>query len=43
MTGTRYAPLTIDDIARAAVLAMQDGVSGLSIIEPDRLHQLVRS
>jgi uncharacterized protein YbjT (DUF2867 family) len=43
MTGTRYAPLTIDDIARAAVRAMQDGVSGLWIIEPDRLHQLVRS
>jgi hypothetical protein len=42
MSGARHAPLSIEDTARAAVRAMQDSALGLSILEPDRLHQLLK-
>lgn len=43
MVGTRHTPLSIENTARAAVRAMQDSGHGLSILEPDRLHQFINS
>lgn len=43
MAGTKHTPLSIEDIARASVNAMLDSTPGLSILEPDRLHQILKS
>jgi uncharacterized protein YbjT (DUF2867 family) len=42
MAGAKHSPLSIENIARAAVRALQDSGPGLSIIEPDRLRQLIK-
>ncbi len=42
MAGTKHTPLSIEDIARAAVCAMLDSTPGLSILEPDRLHRILK-
>ncbi|MDB5764235.1 MAG: hypothetical protein JWQ21_3230 [Herminiimonas sp.] len=43
MVGLKHTPLSIEDTARAAVYAMQDSARGLTIIETDRLHRLLKS
>lgn len=43
MAGARHTPLSLEETARAAVCAMRESRSGLCIIEPEQLHQLVRS
>lgn len=43
MVGAKHTPLSIEDTARATVRAMQDSSLGLSIFEPDRLHELIKS
>jgi hypothetical protein len=42
MVGQRHMPLSIENTARAVVLAMLGGRPGLTIIEMDRLHQLLK-
>lgn len=43
MAGTGHTPLSVEETARAAVRAMQDNRHGLCILEPEQLHQIVRS
>jgi hypothetical protein len=43
MMGLRHTPLSVDDTARAAVLAMQQCAQGLTVIETDHLHGLLKS
>jgi uncharacterized protein YbjT (DUF2867 family) len=43
MAGAKHAPLSIESVARAAVRALRDSGPGLSILEPDRLRQLIKS
>jgi hypothetical protein len=42
MVGTRHAPLSIDDTARAIVRATGEQRGGLRIIESDHLHALLQ-
>ncbi|MDB5798553.1 MAG: Nucleoside-diphosphate-sugar epimerase [Paucimonas sp.] len=42
LTGLRHTPLSIDDIARGAVLALQAAPSGLTIIESAQLQEILR-
>jgi hypothetical protein len=42
MVGTRHAPLSMDDTARAIVRATCEQYSGLRIIESDHLHALLQ-
>jgi hypothetical protein len=43
MAGLKHTPLSLEDSARAIVRAMLDSANGLNIIEPDRLHRILKS
>lgn len=42
MAGLKHAPLSLEDTARAIVYAIQESAQGLSIIETERLHQILK-
>ena len=42
MTGARHAPLSLDNTARALVQALLAGEPGLSVIEMDQLHRILK-
>jgi hypothetical protein len=42
MAGLKHAPLTLEDTARAIVWTLRGGTQGLSIIETERLHQILK-